>query len=77
MTGLLESVGVPTALGAFEGFEPGHIDRAIAAAKNPQLAMKLKAMPMPMDAAAVDKYMRPALEAAAAGDIAKVPTLPV
>jgi len=73
---LLESLGVPTAMSQFQDFTPAHIDRAVAAAKNPQLEMKLKAMPAPMDAAAVDKYMRGALEAAAEGDIEKTPTMP-
>lgn len=73
---LLESLGVPTALNDFDDFSPAHIDRAVEAARNPQLDMKLKAMPVPMDAGMVDRYMRSALEAAAEGDLEKVPTLP-
>jgi len=68
---------MPTSLGELRGFRDEHIDRAVEAASDPQLEMKLKAMPAPMDAAAVEEYMRPTLEAAAAGRFEDVPTLPV
>ncbi len=75
MTALPSALGYPTALGDLAGFGPSHVDRAVAAAKNPQLRMKLQAMPVPMDAALIDRYMRPTLEAAAAGRLADVPTI--
>ena len=42
--------------------------RALTAAKNPKLDMRLKSMPVPLSAETVDNYMGPILEAAATGD---------
>jgi alcohol dehydrogenase class IV len=52
-----------------------HIKRMLAAAKNPQLKMKLQNMPAPMDAEKgdVDRLMRPVLEAAFTGDLNLIP----
>lgn len=52
-----------------------HLDRMIAAAKNPQLKMKLQNMPTPMDAEKgdVDRLMKPVLEAAYSGDLSLIP----
>ncbi len=60
-------IGFPTHLGQVEGFTPGHIERALTAAKNPQLKMKLENMPVPLTAGMVDEYMRPVLQAAQSG----------
>lgn len=56
-----------------------HIDRMIAAAKNPQLSSKLMNMPTPMDPSKgdVDSYMRPVLEAAFTGDFSLIRTMPL
>ena len=69
---LARRIGFPTRLGEVDGFGPDHIDRALAAAKNPQLKMKLQNMPVPLTAAMVDEYMRPVLEAARDGDLAMI-----
>ncbi|MDH5687130.1 MAG: hypothetical protein OEZ48_04635, partial [Candidatus Bathyarchaeota archaeon] len=52
-----------------------HIQRMIAAAKDPQLKMKLQNMPIPMNAEAgdVERLMKPTLEAAYDGDISLIP----
>ncbi len=52
-----------------------HIERMLAAAKNPQLKMKLQNMPTPMDAEKgdVDRLMKPVLEAAYTGDLSLIP----
>jgi alcohol dehydrogenase class IV len=52
-----------------------HIERMLAAAKNPQLKMKLQNMPAPMDAEKgdVDRLMKPVLEAAYTGDLNLIP----
>ena len=63
-----KAIGAPTTLGEFKGFSYLHIDRALAAAKNPQLEMKLKNMPVPLDSSMVDDYLGPVLRAAASGD---------
>jgi alcohol dehydrogenase len=64
-----KSVGFPSRLAEVPGFTDGHIERALAAAKDPQLKMKLENMPVPMTAAMVDEYMRPILQAAKTGDL--------
>lgn len=68
--GMLEfnkSIGLPTSLSDLPDFTPSHVKRALKAAKDPQLEMKLKNMPVPMAASQVDEYMGPILEAASAG----------
>lgn len=68
MVNLSKKVGFPTTLAEIPGFTDEHIERAMAAAKNPQLEMKLKNMPVPLDASLVEEYMRPILLAAKTGD---------
>lgn len=65
-------VGVPSTLNEVKGFGPAHIARALAAAKDPQLRMKLDNMPVPLTAAMVDEYMGSVLEAAATGALAGI-----
>ncbi len=62
-------IGTPTRLADVDGFTQTHIDRALAAAKDVQLKMKLQGMPVPMTAEMVDDYMGPVLEAARDGDL--------
>ncbi len=52
-----------------------HLDRMLAAARNPQLKMKLQNMPTPMDAEKgdLDRLMKPVLEAAFTGDLSLIP----
>ncbi len=68
MINFSRKVGFPTTLSELPGFSDEHIERAISAAKNPQLEMKLKSMPVPLDVSMVDEYMRPILLAATRGD---------
>lgn len=65
-------VGFPTRLSQIGGFSQEHIERALAAAKLPQLQMKLQNMPVPLTAGMVDEYMRPVLDAARDGDLTLV-----
>jgi alcohol dehydrogenase len=60
---------VPTRLADVPGFTDAHIVRALAAAKDPQLKMKLENMPVPLMAEMVDDYMGPVLRAAKSGDL--------
>jgi hypothetical protein len=69
-------VGFPATLAEIPGFTDEHIERAVAAAKNPQLEMKLKNMPVPLSASQVDEYMRPILVAAKTGDLATIVSMP-
>ncbi len=66
---LAKAIDFPTTLNEVEGFTQAHIDRALTAAKNPQLKMKLENMPIPLTAEMIDEYMRPLLEAAKSGDV--------
>jgi hypothetical protein len=45
---LARRIGFPICLGEVEGFSEEHIERALTAAKNPQLKMKLQNMPVPL-----------------------------
>jgi alcohol dehydrogenase len=67
-----KSIGAPTKLSDLSGFSEAHIQRAVKAAKDPQLEMKLKNMPVPMTSADVDSYMEPILRAAATGDMSLI-----
>jgi len=62
----------PTRLSDVRGIGREHIERCLAAAKNPQLDMKLRNMPVPLNAGLVDQYMGPILEAAWSGDFGKI-----
>ena len=66
------AIKAPTKLDDIEGFTEAHITRALTAAKDPQLEMKLKNMPVPMQARDVDTYMEPLLRAAAQGDLSLI-----
>jgi len=68
-------VGFPTTLREIEGMSKTHINKALEAAKNPQLESKLKNMPIPLSADMVDDYMRPVLEAALDGDFSLIKTI--
>jgi alcohol dehydrogenase len=72
MVALSAAVGLPTTLSQVAGFTDAHVARALAAAKNPQLEMKLKNMPVPLSAATVEQYMGPILEAARTGDLSLI-----
>lgn len=63
------AMGAPVSFAELPAFTPAHLERCLAAAKDPQLAMKLQNMPVPMKTEDVDVYMRPVLEAAASGDM--------
>ena len=69
---LSKRIGFPMKLGDVEGFSNKYIEKALEAAKNPQLAMKLQNMPVPLTADMIDKYMRPILEAARDGDLSRI-----
>ncbi len=70
-----KSVGMVTTLSELPGFEDKHIERALTAAKNPQLEMKLKNMPVPLNASLIDRYMGPILKAAQTGDLELIENL--
>lgn len=63
------AMGLPGTLAEVPGFRDDHIQRALSAAKDLQLKMKLENMPVPMTAEMVDEYMEPILQAAKTGDL--------
>ena len=69
-------VGFPTTLSEVEGFSDAHVERALTAAKNPQLKMKLENMPVRLTAEMVDEYMGPILRAAKTGDLKMIKNVP-
>ncbi|OQB26652.1 MAG: NAD-dependent methanol dehydrogenase [Chloroflexi bacterium ADurb.Bin180] len=72
MIALSQRIGFPTTLTEVRGFTPEHVTRALAAAKDPQLKMKLENMPVPLTAEMVDEYMGPILQAACDGDLGRI-----
>ena len=62
----------PTCLRDVPGVIRDHIERCLKAAKDPQLDMKLRNMPVPLNADLVEEYMRPILEAAWNGSFDKI-----
>jgi alcohol dehydrogenase class IV len=65
----------PTCLCDVSGISEAHIDRCLTAAKNPQLDMKLRNMPVPLNADLVEEYMRPILQAAWDGRFEKIKSM--
>lgn len=76
MTAFARQAGLPTTLDQVPGFGREHIDRALAAAKDPKLRMKLENMPVPLTATMVDEAMGPVLEAAYTGDLELIRPFP-
>ena len=70
-----EAIGFPTRLEQVQNISEEHITRALAAAKDPQLKMKLENMPVPLTAGMIDDYMGPVLQAAMHGDLALIKTV--
>ncbi len=75
MINFAKKVGFPTTLSEIEGFGEEHLERALGAAKNPQLKSKLENMPVPLTAELVDEYMGSILEAASSGDLETIKNL--
>ena len=69
---LSRRIGFPTTLAELPAFTDAHIERALAAAKDPQLKMKLENMPVPLTADMIDEYMGPVLWAAKTGDLSLI-----
>lgn len=72
MLELSKKIGFPAKLADVEGVSREHMDRCLNAAKNPVLEMKLRNMPVPLNADLVDEYMGPILEAAWDGDLTRI-----
>jgi len=75
MINFSKSIEAPVKLQEVSGFTDGHIARAIAAAKDPQLEMKLKNMPVPLNSSNAGNYMKLILESAKTGDFSIIKNL--
>jgi alcohol dehydrogenase class IV len=71
-----KQLGLPATLDEVPGFSDGHIERALTAAKDPQLKMKLENMPVKLTAEMVDEYMGPILQAAKTGNLQLIKNVP-
>jgi alcohol dehydrogenase len=75
MVAFSRAIGAPVTLKELPKWDNSYIGKALEAAKDPQLDMKLKNMPVPLTAARVDEYMGPILRAAAEGDFSLIKTM--
>ena len=69
MIALNKRIGAPYRLEDVDGFSDKYIDRALVAAKDPQLRMKLENMPVPLISTMVEQYIKSVLMAAKTGDL--------
>jgi alcohol dehydrogenase len=64
-----KSINAPTTLKELPKWNDSYVEKILTAAKDPQLDMKLKNMPIPLDASKVDEFMGPIIRAAVSGDL--------
>ena len=73
MMAFSKSVGAPVRLADIPGFSRQvHLDRALLAAMDPDLKMKLQNMPVSMTSSDIMPYMRPVLLSAITGDLSLI-----
>ncbi|MDR1288339.1 MAG: iron-containing alcohol dehydrogenase [Treponema sp.] len=75
MTAFGRAINAPVTLKELPGWNDARIARILKAAKDPQLDMKLKNMPVPLTASTVDEYMGSVIRAAVSGDFSAVKTM--
>ena len=76
MTKFSAEIRFPATLDEIKGFSDKHIEKALIAAKNPQMKSKLENMPVPLKSDQLDEYMKPVLQAAKSGDFSKIKLMP-
>jgi hypothetical protein len=69
------AIRAPTTLSELPKWNDGYIAKILEAAKDPQLDMKLKNMPVPLSALMIDEYMGPVIRAAVSGDFSLIRTV--
>jgi alcohol dehydrogenase class IV len=67
-----KSINAPTTLKDLPKWDDSYVAKILEAAKDPQLDMKLKNMPIPLTASRIDEYMGPIIRAAVTGDLAGI-----
>jgi alcohol dehydrogenase len=70
-----KAVGAPTTLKDLPKWDDVYVGKILEAAKDPQLDMKLKNMPIPLNASMVDEFMGPVIRAAVSGDFSLIKTM--
>ena len=70
-----KAINAPTTLQELPRWNDALVEKILTAAKDPQLDMKLKNMPVPLTAATVDEYMGPIIRAAVNGDLSVIKSL--
>jgi len=70
-----KAIKAPTTLRDLPKWNDSYVQKILEAAKDPQLDMKLKNMPVPMNASMIDEYMGPIIRAAVSGDLSIIKTL--
>jgi alcohol dehydrogenase len=70
-----KAIKAPVTLKELPKWNDSYVDKILTAAKDPQLDMKLKNMPVPLTAAKVDEYMGPIIRAAVNGDLSIIKSL--
>ena len=70
-----KAIKAPTTLAELPRWSDDLVDKILTAAKDPQLDMKLKNMPVPLTAATVDEYMGPIIRSAVKGDLSLIKSL--
>jgi len=72
MIAFSKAIGAPTTLSELPKWNDAYIDKILSAAKDPQLEMKLKNMPVPLSADKVDEFLGPIIRAAVKGDLSLI-----
>ena len=75
MIAFAKAIKAPTTLAELPRWNDAYVDKILTAAKDPQLDMKLKNMPVPLTTARVDEYMGLIIRAAVNGDLSLIKSL--
>ncbi|MDZ7838858.1 MAG: hypothetical protein U5N58_13490 [Actinomycetota bacterium] len=75
MLSFYRAIGFPTTLAQLDGYDSRILPKVLENAKNPQLSMKLKSMPVALNLETVDEYMGLILKAAESGNLGLIKNL--
>jgi alcohol dehydrogenase len=75
MVAFSKAIGAPTTLKELPKWNDSYVTKILEAAKDPQLEMKLKNMPIPLSVDKIDEYMGPIIRAAVSGDFSLIKTM--
>ena len=75
MTAFMRAINAPAALRELPDWNDAYVKKILDAAKDPQLEMKLKNMPITLNASMVDENIGPVIRAAVSGDFSLINTM--